>query len=81
VRDLPKPDFFHTMQIGILDHFQKWIVHFRKTHERLDKYNAIWKSVPANHNLTPTNKSYEEVSKRNGNDIKEIRYYLLGVVK
>jgi hypothetical protein len=37
VSDLPKPELLHTMQIGMLDHLQKWIVHFMKTHERLDK--------------------------------------------
>jgi len=42
VSNLPKPDLLHTMQIGRLDHLQKWIFHFMKTHERLDKYNAIW---------------------------------------
>jgi hypothetical protein len=41
VRDLPKPDLFHIMQIGMLDHLQKWIFHFIKMNERLDKYNAI----------------------------------------
>jgi hypothetical protein len=55
VSDLPKPDLLHTMQIGMLDHLQKWIFHFMKTHERLDKYNAIWLSVPAYHDLTPKN--------------------------
>jgi hypothetical protein len=30
------------MQIGMLDHLQKWIFHFMKMHERLDKYNATW---------------------------------------
>jgi hypothetical protein len=50
------------MQIGMLDHLQKWIFHFMKTYEQLDKYNAIWLSVPAYHDLTPKNKSYEEVS-------------------
>jgi hypothetical protein len=50
------------MQIGMLDHLQKWIFHFMKTHERLGKYNAIWSFVPAYHDLTPKNKSYEEVS-------------------
>jgi hypothetical protein len=41
VSDLPKPYLLHTMHIGILDHLQKWIIHFMKTHEWLDKYNAI----------------------------------------
>jgi len=50
------------MQIGMLDHLQNWIFHVMKTHERLDKYKAIWLSMPAYHNLTPNNKSYEEVS-------------------
>jgi hypothetical protein len=62
VSDLPKPDVLHTMQIGMLDHLPKWIFHFTKTHEWLDKYNAIWLSIPAYHDLTPKNKSYEEVS-------------------
>ena len=78
--DLPKPDLLHTMQIGMLDHLQKWIFHFMKTHERLDKYNAILLSVPAYHDLTPKNKSYEEVSQWNGKEMKEMSRYLLGVV-
>jgi hypothetical protein len=41
VSNLLKPNLLHTMQIGMLDHLQKWILHFMKTHERLDKYNAI----------------------------------------
>jgi len=69
VSDLPKPDLLHTMQIGMLDHLQKWIFHFMKTHERLDKYNALWLSVPAYHDLTPKNKSYEEVSQWNGKEM------------
>jgi len=78
--DLPKPDLLHTMQIGMLDHLQKWIFHFMKTHERLDKYNAIWLSVPAYHDLTPKNKSYEKVSQWNVKEMKEMSRYLLGVV-
>ena len=80
VSNLPKPDLLHTMQIGMLDHLQKWIFHFMKTHERLDKYNAILLSVPAYHDLTPKNKSYEEVSQWNGKEMKEMSQYLLGVV-
>jgi hypothetical protein len=68
------------MQIGMLDHLQKRIFHFMKSHERLDKYNAISLSVPAYHNLTPNNKSYEDVSQRNGKEMKEMRLYLFGVV-
>ena len=44
------------------------------------KYNAIWLSVPAYHDLTPKNKSYEEVSQWNGKEMKEMSRYLLGVV-
>jgi hypothetical protein len=51
-----------------------------KTHEWLDKYNAIWSSVPAYHDLTPKNKSYEEDSQWNGKEMKEMSRYLLGVV-
>jgi len=80
MRDLPKPDLFHTMQIGMLDHLHKWIFHFVKTHTWLDKYNAIWLSMPAYHDLTPKTKSYEEVSQWNGKEMKEMSQYLLGVV-
>jgi hypothetical protein len=80
VSDLPKPDLLHTMQIGMLDHLQKSIFHFMKTHERIDKYNAIWFSVPAYHDLTPKNKSYEEVSQWYGKEMKEISRYLIAVV-
>jgi len=41
VSHLPKPDLLHTMQIGMLDHLQKWIFHFMKMYEWLDKFNAI----------------------------------------
>jgi hypothetical protein len=51
-----------------------------KTHEWLDKYNAIWSSVPAYHNLTPKTKSYEEFSKQNGKEMKGMSQYVLGVV-
>jgi len=78
--DLPKPDPLHTMQIGMLVHLQKWIFHFMKTHKRLAKYNAIWLSVPAYHDLTPNNKSYEEVSQWNGKEMKKMSRCLLGVV-
>jgi hypothetical protein len=64
----------------MLNHLQKWIFHFMKTHERLNKYNAIWLPVPAYHDLTPKNESYEEVSQWNGKEIKEMSRYLLGVV-
>jgi hypothetical protein len=68
------------MPIGMLDHLQKWIFHFMKTHERLDKYYAIWLSVPAYHDLTLQNTSYDEVSQWNGKEMKEMRGYLLKVV-
>jgi len=80
VSDLPKPDLLHTMQSCMLDHLQKWIFHCMKTHEPLDKYNEIWLSVPAYHNLTPKNKSYEKVSQWNGKEIKEMSRYRLGVI-
>jgi hypothetical protein len=77
---LPKRDLLHTNLIGMLDHLQMCIFHIMKTHERLDKYNAIWLSVPAYHDLTPINKSSEEVSQWNGKERKEMSRYLGGVV-
>jgi hypothetical protein len=35
--------------------------------------------VPAYHDLTPTNESYEEVSHWNGQEMKEMSQYLIGV--
>jgi len=51
-----------------------------KTYKRLDKYNAIWSSMPAYQDLTPKTKSYEDVSQWNGKEMKEMSRYLLGVV-
>jgi hypothetical protein len=75
---LPKPDLMHTMHIGILDHLQMCIFHFLKMHKRLDKCIAIWFSVPGYHHLTPNYKSYEEVSRWNGKEMKEMNQYQLG---
>jgi hypothetical protein len=72
VSNVPEPDLLHSMQIGMLDHLQAWIFEFMKTHERLDKYNTICLSVPAYHNLTSKNKSYEEVSQWNEKKMKEM---------
>jgi len=80
VRDISKLDLLYTMQIGILDHLKQWIFHFMQTNEQLDKYNAIWVSVPAYHDLTPKKKSYEEVCPWNGKEMKEISWDLLGRV-
>jgi hypothetical protein len=68
------------MQTGMLDPLQKWIVLYMKTHAQLDKYNAIWLSVPPYQDLTPNNRSYEEVSEWNGKEMKEMSRNLVGVV-
>ena len=62
------------MQIGMLHHLQKWIFHFMKTQEWLNKYDAIWLSVPAYHDLTPKYMSHEEVSQWNGNEMNEMSW-------
>jgi hypothetical protein len=80
VYDHPKTDLLHTMQIGMLDDHQKWCFHLIKTHNQLNKYNAFWLSVPAYHDLTQKNKSYEEGSQWNGKEMKIMSQYLLGVV-
>jgi hypothetical protein len=66
MRNLPKPGLLHSIQLGIVDHLQQWIHDFMKKHEWLNKYIPIWLSVPAYLDLTPTTKSYEEVSQWNG---------------
>jgi hypothetical protein len=78
--DLLKPDLLTTMPIEMLEHLQKGIVHCMMTHEWLDKYNAIWLSMPDYHDLTPKTKSYEGVSQWDGKEMKEMSQYLLRVV-
>jgi hypothetical protein len=51
-----------------------------KRHEQLIKYNAIWLSMPTYHNLTHKHISDEEVSQSNGMEMKEMSWYLHGVV-
>ena len=51
-----------------------------KRHERLDKYNAILLSIRAYHDLTPKNKSCEQVPQCDGKEMKEMSRYILGVV-
>jgi hypothetical protein len=80
VIDHPKLNLLHTMEIGMLYHFQTWIFYFMTTHEQLNKYNAIWLSVSASHNPTPKNEAYGEVSQWIGKEMKERSQYLLGVV-
>jgi hypothetical protein len=77
VSNLPNPDLLHTLQIGMLEYLQMWIFHFMKKHEQLDKYNAIWLSLPASHHLTAKYMSYQEDSKWNGKGMKEMSRYLL----
>jgi hypothetical protein len=76
---LPQPDLLHTMQIGMLNPLYKWNFHFMKMHKQLNKSNRNWLSAPASHDLTPENRSYEEVSQRIGKEMKEMSRYLLGV--
>jgi protein gp37 len=80
VSDLSMRNLLHTMQAGMLHNLQKWIVYGMKMREKLEMYNAIWLSMPAYHDLTPKNKSYEVVSQWNGKEMKEMSRYLRGVV-
>jgi len=80
VSNFPKPDLLYTMHIGMFNHLQKWIFHFLKMHERLNKYIAIWLPLPAYHDLTRITKSYEEVSEWTGKGLNGMSRYLHGVV-
>jgi len=68
------------MRIGMLDHLQKWIFHYMQSHEQLDKYKAIWLSVPAYNDLTPWKQAYEEVAQWNRKEMKEMSRNLLAFV-
>ena len=77
---LPKSNPLHTLEFSMLDHLQLWIFHFLKTHKRLDKYNGICLSVPAEPDVTQENQSTEEVFQCNGKEMKDMSQYQLGVV-
>jgi len=76
----PFSDLLYTMQIGMPEYLQKWIFHFVKMHGWLDKYNATWICVPDSKDLKSKIKSYEEVCQWNGKELKEMSWYLFGVV-
>jgi hypothetical protein len=80
ISDRLEPDLLYKIQIVKLNYLQQWNFHYLKTHERRETYNAILLSVPAYHNLTAKYKPYEEVSRWNGKEMKEMSRYLLGVV-
>jgi hypothetical protein len=79
MNNLPKPNLYHTMQIHILHPPHKWTIHLMKLHTWLDKYNAIWLSIPPYLNLIQSHISYEEVSQWNRKVMNEISRYLVGV--
>jgi len=64
----------------MLYHLPKRMFHYMKTHDPLDACNAIRLSRPAYHDLIPKNTSYEEISQCNAKEMKEMSWYLLGVV-
>jgi hypothetical protein len=68
------------MQNGMIHHLPNWILHYMNMHKRLDMYNAIYLSVPAYHDLTQNNKSYEEVSQRKEKEMMEMSLNLLRVL-
>jgi hypothetical protein len=68
------------MQIDMLDPLPNWKLHFTKMYEWHDRYNAIWESLCAYHNLTQKTKSYEAVCQWNGKEMKEMSWYVVGVV-
>jgi hypothetical protein len=45
VSDLLKPDFLHTMQLGMLKYLLEWMQDFLKQHKCLEAFNNIWLSV------------------------------------
>jgi len=80
VNDLLIPYLLHILQFGMLDHLHMWRFYFLKMHELLNKYNPIWLSVAAYHNLTPTNRSDEQVSQSDGKEMNHMSWLLLAVV-
>jgi hypothetical protein len=61
----------------MLEHLEKFIFHFIKMLKQLNKYNAVWLSVPAYHNLILQNKSFEEIPQWQENAMNEMSQYLL----
>jgi hypothetical protein len=76
--DLPKPDVLHTIQLGMLKHLLEWIHAFLKQYNRLDRFNAIWLSIPAYLDMTRRTKAYEEISQWTGKEYKTMSRFLTG---
>jgi len=64
----------------MLDHLEKCIFNIIKMHQWLDKYSEICLYMRDDYNLTSQNKSYEDVCQWNGEELKKMSRYLLGVV-
>jgi hypothetical protein len=80
VSELPKPDLLHTMDLGMLKHLLIWLQQFMKKFKRLDRYNELWLSVPAYLTITKPTKSYEEIIRWTGTELRTIARYLLAIV-
>ncbi len=79
--DLPKADLLHTMQIGMLKHLLDWLFEFLKLHKRLERFNSLWLSVPAYLDMSKPRRAYEEVSRWNGGEIKNMTRFLVAVLR
>ena len=79
--DLHKPDLLHTMQIGMLKHLLGWLHSFLHLHKRLQCFNAIWLSVSSYLDMTRPKRSYEQVSRWTGKEIKTMCRFLVVVLR
>jgi hypothetical protein len=63
----------------MVDHLQKSIFDIMKTHDRVNKYNAMWLSVPAYNHVLLKTMSHQEVAQWSWKEMKERSQYQLGV--
>jgi hypothetical protein len=81
VADLPKPDLLHTMHLGMLAHLLAWLQSFLKEHQRLERFNNVWLSVPAYRTMSAPGKAYREISHWTGKELKKMSTFLLAVLR
>jgi len=74
---LPKPDFLHTIQVGMLKHLLLWIMSFLKLHHRLTLFNSLWMAIPPYLSMTQPKKSFKEIVQWMGGEYKKMSRLLV----
>lgn len=68
--EIHKPDLLHNVYLGLLKNLLDWVTAFLKQHERLDRFDDIWRSMPPYPGFAPPRKAFREVSQWQGKEMR-----------